>query len=149
MFGNHRADMVMQIEHPHPRWRIGIVLVLLTMALACGGLGAAGYVVYGATDYPGATSLGGQTLTRYSPNFVIRRTIAYRTTDPFNKVYNWYSKRFALGPESYAQSNCILMSKSKTLGLGFDEQMSVMICGTPNDQMMFVMRALVYHYPRL
>ena len=137
----------MQIEHPIAPRRIGIALVLLTLALSC-GLGTALYVVSGATDYPGATSLGGQTLTRYSPNFVIRRTIAYRTTDPFNKVYNWYSTRFALGPESYAQSNCILMSKSKTLGLGFDEQMSVMICGTPNDQMMFVMRTLIYRYPR-
>jgi len=141
--------MVVQIEHPHARRRIGIVLVLLTMALACGSLGTALYVVSGATDYPGATNLGGQTLTRYSPNFVIRRTIAYRTTDPFNKVYNWYSTRFALGPESYAQSNCILMSKSRTLGLGFDEQMSVTVCTTANDQMMFVMRTLIYRYPRL
>jgi hypothetical protein len=141
--------MVVQLEHPHARRRIGIALVLLTMAIVCGGLGTAVYVVYGATDYPGATNLGGQTLTRYSPNFVIRRTIAYRTTDPFNKVYNWYSTRFALGPESYAQSSCILMSKSKTLGLGFDEQISVMVCSTPNDQMMFVMRTLIYRYPRL
>jgi hypothetical protein len=149
MFGNHRADMVVQLEHPHARRRIGIALVLLTMALACGGVGGAVYTVLGATDYPGATNLGGQTLTRYSPNFVIRRTIAYRTTDPFNKVYNWYSTRFALGPESYAQSNCILMSKSKTLGLGFDERMSVTVCTTPHDQMMFVMRTLIYRYPRL
>ncbi len=129
------------------RVRMGL-LFFLVAAISCGSLGTALYVVSGATDYPGATNLGGQTLTRYSPNFVIRRTIAYRTIDPFNKVYNWYSTRFALGPESYAQSNCILMSKSKTLGLGFDEQMSVMLCGTPNDQMMFVMRTLIYRYPR-
>ena len=134
-------------HHRRRRTRLGLLLLLVAV-LACGSVGAAFYVVYGATDYPGATSLGGETLTRYVPNFAIRRTIVYRTNDPFNKVYNWYSTRFALGPESYAQSNCILMSKSVTLGLGFDEQMSVMVCNTPSDQMMFVMRTLLYRYPR-
>jgi hypothetical protein len=129
------------------RRRLWLVLALVA-ALVCLGAVASLYALVAATDYPGATSLGGQTLTRYTPNFAVRRTVAYRTTDPFNQVYNWYSRRFALGPESYAQSNCILMSKSRTLGLGFDEQMSVMVCGTPKDQMMFVMRSFVFHYPR-
>ena len=137
----------MDDQLPPRRTRAWLVLVL-AIALVGAGLAASFFTLVAATDYPGATSMGGQTLTRYTPNFAIRRTIAYRTNDPFNKVYNWYSNRFALGPESYAQSNCILMSKSKTLGLGFDEQMSVTVCGTPNDQMMFVMRSLVFHYPR-
>jgi hypothetical protein len=136
-------------EHIWQRRRPRMILILLlALVLAGAGVAALFYAFVSATDYPGAISLGGQTLTHYTPNFAIRRTIAYRTTDPFNKVYNWYSSRFALGPESYAQSNCILMSKSKALGFGFDEQMSVMVCGTPKDQMMFVMRALVFRYPR-
>ena len=77
----------------------------------------------------------------------MRRTSAYRTNDPFNKVYNWYSVKFDLGPESYAQSNCILMAKSVTTGWVFEEQISVMLCNTPNDQMMFVMRSVLFRYP--
>lgn len=136
------------LRHHRRRVRVGLWL-LLAAVLACAGGGAAFFAVTGAADYPGATQIGAETLTRYTPNFALRRTSAYRTNDPFNKVYNWYSVKFALGPESYAQSNCILMSKSVTLGLGFDEQMSVMVCNTPSDQMMFVMRTLIFRYPRL
>ena len=40
------------------------------------------------------------------------------------------------------------MAKSVTTGWVFDEQMSVMLCNTPNDQMMFVMRSVLFRYPR-
>ena len=106
------------------------------------------YRVYQATEYPGATQIADATVTHYTPNFSMRRTTVYRSADPFNKVYNWYSVRFDLGPESYAQSSCILMAKSVTTGWVFDEQMSVMLCQTPKDQMMFVMRSLLLRYPR-
>ena len=123
-------------------------LFLAAMLCACAGLGPLLYRVYQAAEYPGAVQVADQTVTHYTPNFVVRRTTVYRTADPFNKVYNWYSVKFALGPESYAQSNCILMAKSVTTGWVFDEQMSVMVCNTPNDQMMFVMRSMLFRYPR-
>ena len=139
------------MEHERrPRRRlIGGVAGLLLALAACGGLGALLYGTFQASEYPGATRVADGTITSYTPNFAIRRTSVYRTTDSFSKVYNWYSVGFELGPESYAQSNCILMSKSRTRGWGLSEQMSVMVCGTPNDQMMFVMRALIFRYPRL
>ena len=125
-----------------------LVLFLAVALCACAGLGPLLYRVYQATEYPGATQIADETITHYTPNFSMRRTTAYRSADPFNKVYNWYSVKFDLGPESYAQSNCILMAKSVTTGWVFDEQMSVMLCQTPNDQMMFVMRSLLLRYPR-
>src|SRR5262249_6794905 len=106
------------------------------------------YRTYHATDYPGATRIADQNLTLYAPNLVVRRTTVYRTDDPFNKVYNWYSTGFTLGPETYAQSNCILMSKSASRGWQIEEQMSVTVCNTPTGRMMFVMRAVMFRYPR-
>lgn len=129
------------------RWLMPVLAVVLLGVCGLAGLLWRSYDR--ATDYPGATRVGDETLVRYTPNFVTKRTTVYRTTDPFNKVYNWYSRRFELGPESYAQSNCILMSNSFRRGWGLDEQMSVMVCGTPSSQMMFVMRSFIFRYPRL
>ena len=138
----------MQTDRQHQRRRAAAIGLLLAVVLgSCAGLGSLVYRIYQSADYPGATMVADQTDTRYTPNFVIRRNTVYRSTDPFNKVYNWYSVRFTLGPESYAQSNCILMAKSVTTGWVFDEQMSVRLCNTPNDQMMFVMRAVMFRYP--
>lgn len=139
----------MEREPRSRRWRMAAGIALLLVLLGTAGVGALLYRTFQAINYPGATHVSEDTIARYSPNFVIRRTSVFRTTDAFNKVYNWYSVRFALGPESYAQSNCILMSKSSTRGWGLEEQMSVMVCSTPKDQMMFVMRAFMLRYPRL
>jgi hypothetical protein len=128
--------------------RTAVFALFLAVALcACAGLVPLLYRVYQAAAYPGATQIADETITHYTPNFSMRRTTVYRSADPFNKIYNWYSVKFDLGPESYAQSNCILMAKSVTTGWVFDEQMSVMLCHTPNDQMMFVMRSLLVRYP--
>ena len=118
------------------------------MALSCGLVGVPLYQLYQATEYPGATRTADENLFHYTPNFAWRRTAVYRTTDPFPKVYNWYSTRFALGPEAYAQSNCILMARSSTITWRVEEQMSVMVCNTPTDRMMFVMRAFYIRYSR-
>jgi hypothetical protein len=131
-----------------PRRTAALALFLAVALCSCAGLGPLLYRIYQAAEYPGATQIADETTTRYTPNFVMRRTTVYRSADPFNKVYNWYSVKFDLGPESYAQSNCILMAKSVTTGWVFDEQMSVMLCNTPNDQMMFVMRSVLLRYPR-
>jgi hypothetical protein len=133
---------------PRHRRRLGAALVLLAAALSCGLVGAPLYQLYQATEYPGATRASEDDLFAYTPNFAWRHTAAYRTTDPFPKVYNWYSTRFALGPEAYAQSSCILMARSSTIIWRIEEQMSVTVCNTPNDRMMFVMRAFYIRYSR-
>lgn len=122
---------------------MGIVLLAGLCALA----GLASSQLSQAADYPGATRLADDTLVRYTPSLVIRRTSSYRTSDPFPAVYNWYSQRFQLGPESHAQSNCILMARSYTTLWLFNEQVTVTVCGTPNGQMMFVSRSGVLRMP--
>jgi len=130
-------------------WRVRIALPFLTLAVSlCGILSLLVYRTYQATEYPGATRVADQNLTLYTPNFVIRRTTVYRTDDPFSKVYNWYSSKLTLGPENYAQSNCISMSKSATRAWLLEEQMSAMVCNTPSGRMMFVMHALLIRYGR-
>jgi hypothetical protein len=137
----------MQSHHRQHRWRRIAVLLFLALVFSCGGgLGVALYQTYRATEYPGARQISDQSLVRYLPNFAWRRTTVYRTDDPFPKVYNWYSRRFSLGPETYAQSNCILMAKSATVGWGVEEQTSVTVCNTPTDRMMFVMRSFYIRY---
>ena len=138
----------MRSDQHHRRWRWGATLLFLAAALcSCAGLGPLLYRTYQAAEYPGATMVADHTLTRYTPNFVFRRDTVYRSADSFNQIYNWYSVKFSLGPETYAQSNCILMAKSVTTGWVLEEQMSVTVCSTPNDRMMFVMRSVMFRYP--
>ena len=135
----------MLIDRHHRLHRIALLLLLALLSCG-GGLGLTIYQTYQATEYPGATRISDQNLIRYTPNFAWRRTASYRTADPFPQVYNWYSRRFALGPEAYAQSNCILMARTATIGWGVEEQTSVTVCNTPNDRMMFVMRSFYIRY---
>ncbi len=65
---------------------------------------------------------------------------AYRSTDPFPAVYNWYSTGFDLGPEMRANGRCILMEGSRKQ-LGSTRHMSVMLCDTPEARMIYVSRS--------
>lgn len=138
----------MQPEAP-PRRRAHVLITMGIVLLAglCALAGLASSQLSRAADYPGATRMADDTLVRYLPSFVIRRTSSYRTSDPFPAVYNWYSQRFQLGPESHAQSNCILMARSYTTLWLLNEQVTVTVCGTPNGQMMFVSRSGVLRMP--
>lgn len=124
-----------------------VLLAVMASLLLIGGTALLLYRTYEVTAYPGATRIADQNLTRYTPSLVTRRTTVYRTDDSFTKVYNWYSVRFELGPEMYAQSNCILMSKARPAGVRSEEQMSVMLCDTPTGRMIFVMRSFIVRYP--
>jgi hypothetical protein len=115
----------------------------MALVLLCGGLGLLAGDSFQSDAYPGATPVAADNHARFAPALVLRRTATYRSGDPLNKIYNWYSRRFGLGPEAYAQSSCILMSRSWTTALVLEQQMSVMVCGTPTDRMMFVMRSAV------
>jgi hypothetical protein len=100
-----------------------------------------------SADYPGALLRADHTIYNFSPQLNIRRDTSYRSADKFNKIYNWYSNGFELGPEARAQSSCILMAKTFTdLGV-IERQMSVTLCDTPNGRMIFVMRSVALRWP--
>jgi hypothetical protein len=129
------------------RHRVVLIgLAVLACLLAAGAVGL--WSAYLPGDYPGATRASSDTRVRYVPSLVLRRTSTYRSSDPFPDVYNWYSKRFSLGPESHAQGGCILMGRSFTTLWVVKEQITVTVCGTPNGQMMFVDRSSVLTYLR-
>ena len=94
-----------------------------------------------AGNFPGATLVADHTIYKGVPHIFMRRDTSYRTTDPFPNVYNWYSSAFDLGPETRAQSSCILMAKATTW-LAIERQTSVMVCDTPSGRMVFVMRSV-------
>lgn len=95
-----------------------------------------------AADYPGGMLVADNTLYTVSPRLALRRDTSYRTSDALPLVYNWYSNGFSLGPESYAQSNCILMARATTTLRVVEQQMSVMVCDTASGRLIFVMRSI-------
>lgn len=129
------------------RMRLAVRLGLMGLALIlCVSFGVALSVAPAAEQYPGSIQVADDTLRFYQPNYVNRRTSVYRTNDAFNKVYNWYSSGFNLGPEAHAQGNCILIAHSTTALLILEEQMSVTLCNTPNGTMAFVMHTRSVRY---
>jgi hypothetical protein len=133
----------MQLNAGDRRWLWGLLL-LAGSALAVLLLGAVWFAAryQDAADYPGAARVAGQNIYKFSPNLTIRRDTAYRTADPFPTVYNYYSAGFELGPESYAQSNCIQMSDAVTELHVLQRTMAVTVCDTRSGRMIFVMRSL-------
>ena len=98
-----------------------------------------------SADYPGALRVADRTIYEFNPLY-IRRDASYRSGDKFNRIYNWYSVGFELGPEMHAQGVCSLMSKSfSDFGI-LERDMSVMVCDTPKGRLIFVMRALSVHW---
>lgn len=95
-----------------------------------------------SADYPGALFVGEHSIYQFNSGPIIRRDASYRSSDPFNKVFNWYSNEFDLGPETFAQSGCALMARSFTDFKIVEREMSVMVCDTPNGRLIFVMRSL-------
>jgi hypothetical protein len=125
-------------------------LLLVALILAAALLGAGLFVARyrAAADYPGAELMAGQDTYSLWPNPTVKRDTSYLTHDAFPRVYNFYSSGFALGPEDYAQSNCIQMAKNFTDLYIIERHMSVMLCDTPSGRMVFVMRALTLRLPR-
>jgi len=128
---------------PRPK-RLWIVGLVGWAAIAIAGLAIVLFVndYQHSADYPGALYVGDHTITQWNPHPTLRRDASYRSSDPFNKVFNWYSTGFNLGPESFAQSGCALMARSFTDFAVIEREMSVMVCDTPNGRLIFVMRSL-------
>ncbi|MEP7358243.1 MAG: hypothetical protein ABI847_13440 [Anaerolineales bacterium] len=123
---------------------LGAGLVTAVILLA---LGAFVVRYRAAADYPGAELMAGQDTYAAWPNPTLKRDTSYLSNDPFPAVYNFYSAGFGLGPEAYAQSNCIQMARSFTDLLVIERHMSVMLCDTPRGRMIFVMRAVTLRLP--
>lgn len=101
-----------------------------------------------AGNFPGATLVADHTIYKFSPHLSLRRDASYRTTAKFSTVYNWYSEEFDLGPETYAQSACILMARSRMVLVVVERQASVMVCDTPkNERLVFVMQSYLVRFP--
>ena len=101
-----------------------------------------------AGNFPGATLVADHTIYKFSPHLSLRRDALYRTTAKFSTVYNWYSEEFDLGPETYAQSACILMARSRMVLAVVEQQASVMVCDTPkNERLVFVMQSYLLRFP--
>ena len=123
---------------------VWVVLLLALAALAAAALGAGIFVARyrAAADFPGAQLMAGQDTASWWPNPTVKRETSYLTSASFPTVYNFYSSGFALGPEIYAQSNCIQMAKNFVDAFVIKRTMSVMLCDTHKGRMIFVMRAL-------
>lgn len=64
---------------------------------------------------------------------------AYRTTDNFIDVYNWYSTTFGLGAEARGQGRCSLLEGTNEQ-FGLHRTIAVFVCNTSSGQMIFVSR---------
>lgn len=127
-------------------WAVGLAAWVAVSILAL-GLTLFAYWYRQSADYPGSLYMGDHTIYKFGSVPTIRRDTAYRSTDDFGKIYNWYSVGFDLGPEAYAQSQCILMARSFTDFGIVERDMSVTVCNTPKERMIFVMRSLALRWP--
>lgn len=141
-----RGRVVDQAESRKLLLRIVLVTLALIVAL-WGGLALWAWQTYHAARYPGASAIDAGDFIRIAPNFVFRRVETYRSADPFNLIYNWYSQRFGLGPERYATGNCLLMARSSRVFGPLQLNASVMVCDAGPDRMMFVQRTYLLRYP--
>jgi hypothetical protein len=78
--------------------------------------------------------------SRYDLPYRYRWDDVYRTSDPFNAVYNWYSVGFELGAESKAMGSCILLEGSSSQ-LTAQRIMTVFLCDTPAGRSIYVTRS--------
>lgn len=89
--------------------------------------------------YPGSEPVSSHSNYSGLP-FDLRWDNAYRTTDEFVKVYNWYSSGFDLGAEIHALDRCIHLEGADRW-LAVKRHISVILCDTPTARMIFVTRS--------
>lgn len=95
-----------------------------------------------ASDYPAADITADRLRFDTSSTAIqLRRNTAYRTTDTFPDVYQWYSIGFGLGPEQAGHNDCILMANTQTTSI-FEQHMAVTVCESNGARRVFVQRSL-------
>jgi hypothetical protein len=68
---------------------------------------------------------------------------AYRTSDNFTSVYQWYSTMFDLGAEARANENCILLEGTRQR-YRVERHTRVFLCNTPGQQLIYVARSTAF-----
>ena len=115
----------------------GVVLLLLFLGIATSAVFALRHERQ-AAHYPGSVPISSHDNYKGLPTH-IRWDNTYRSDDSFTKVYHWYSTGFELGSEARANGRCILLEGSRRRAL-LERHMSVLLCNTPNGQMIYVSR---------
>lgn len=126
------------------RWNLNVLAgcagVLLVAAILIAG---AGVVAVGRdrnrAHYPGAIAVTSHSNYSGLP-YQIRWDNSYFTTDNFTDVYNWYSVTFDLGAEARAIERCILLEGPNDQVI-IERYLSVLLCNTPEGQLIYVTRS--------
>jgi hypothetical protein len=96
--------------------------------------------------YPGATIITNHSNYSGLP-YQINWNNSYISSDNFTTIYNWYSVKFDLGAESRAIERCILLEGPMDLYL-LRRHISVLLCNTPQGQMIYVNRSTELKFNR-
>ncbi len=91
-----------------------------------------------AAQYPGSTPTSSHSNYKGLP-MQYRWDDAYRTTDNFAAVYNWYSITFDLGAEQRANGRCNYLEGTKKQFIA-QRTISVFLCNTDEGQLIYVSR---------
>ncbi len=121
----------------------GLVVVCFVFIFALGfGLVALVKQDRQQAQYPGSVPIAAHSNYRGLPRSY-RWDDAYRTDDGFRAVYEWYSLKFNTGAESRANGSCILLESDDEF-FRVERFVSVVICGAPEGQLVFVSRTTTF-----
>ncbi len=93
-------------------------------------------------QYPGSIPIASHSNYKSLPRSY-RWHDTFRTDDGFRAVYEWYSLKFNTGAEARANGTCILLESDDDF-FRAERYVSVVICGTPEGQMVFVSRTTTF-----
>jgi len=93
-------------------------------------------------QYPGSVPIAAHSNYKSLPRSY-RWDDTFRTDDGFRAVYEWYSLKFNTGAESRANGSCILLESDDEFFL-VERFVSVVICGAPEGQLVFVSRTTTF-----
>ncbi|MGQ0602066.1 MAG: hypothetical protein ACT4QE_10270 [Anaerolineales bacterium] len=118
----------------------GLLASALALAATFGMLS-----LYQAADHPDAVLVSDHSQYRWAPALHFRRDTSYQAGNEFPQLYNWYSQRFALGPEASAESACITMEKADKVLL-VERVTTVKLCDTGEQRRIYVTRTFTLRY---
>lgn len=93
-------------------------------------------------QYPGSIPISAHSNYKSLPRSY-RWDDTFRTDDSFRAVYEWYSLKFNTGAESRANGSCILLESDDEF-FRAERYVSVVICGAPEGQLVFVSRTTTF-----
>ncbi|MEM7343730.1 MAG: hypothetical protein AAF485_05770, partial [Chloroflexota bacterium] len=142
-------NRIMITEKRGQLWRVGLAATgaVFLAAILFGWVGLLSLIITerNLPHYPSGDIISDHSIYKIFPKPTIRRDTSYRSEDKFPNVYNWYSTHLNLGTERQAQSGCIHIFGSSEW-LAFERHMSVTLCDTPSDRMIFVQHFILFDY---